>query len=147
MPQVLAGILRHAYDLTAFCNPCRDSYRRLGSSKAPGYITWSSENRSQLIRLPAAQGEYRRLELRSPDPTANPYIAFALLIWAGLDGIVRDLPLPPSADLNLYEAPAQVLASFRRLPATLEEAQSAAAKSPFIRSHLPAAILSAYTQA
>ena len=71
----------------------------------------------------------------------------ALLIWAGLDGIVRDLPLPPSADLNLYEAPAQVLASFRRLPATLEEAQSAAAKSPFIRSHLPAAILSAYTQA
>ena len=147
MPQVLAGILRHAYDLTAFCNPCRDSYRRLGSSKAPGYITWSSENRSQLIRLPAAQGEYRRLELRSPDPTANPYIAFALLIWAGLDGIVQDLPLPPSADLNLYEAPAQVLASFRRLPATLEEAQSAAAKSPFIRSHLPAAILSAYTQA
>ena len=147
MPQVLAGILRHTYDLTAFCNPCRDSYRRLGSSKAPGYITWSSENRSQLIRLPAAQGEYRRLELRSPDPTANLYIAFALLIWAGLDGIVRDLPLPPSADLNLYEAPAQVLASFRRLPATLEEAQSAAAKSPFIRSHLPAAILSAYTQA
>lgn len=80
MPQVLAGILEHAYDLTAFCNPCRDSYRRLGSSKAPGYITWSSENRSQLIRLPAAQGEYRRLELRSPDPTANPYLAFALLI-------------------------------------------------------------------
>lgn len=116
MPQVLAGILEHAYDLTAFCNPCRDSYRRLGSSKAPAISPGSSENRSQLIRLPAAQGEYRRLELRSPDPTANPYLAFALLIRAGLDGIARDLPLPPSADLNLYEAPDEVLASFRRCP-------------------------------
>ena len=117
-PQVIAGLLRHAYDITAFLNPSRESYLRLGSRKAPGFITWSSQNRSQLIRVPAAEGEYRRVELRSPDPTANPYIAFALLIYAVLDGFHRRLPLPPSTDLNLYEAPAEQLAGFRRLPAS-----------------------------
>ena len=145
MPAVIAGLLEHAYDITAFLNPCRESYLRLGSCKAPGYITWSSQNRSQLIRVPAAQGEYRRAELRSPDPAANPYIAFTLLIHAGLDGLRRSLPLPPSADFNLYEASAEQLKAFRRLPASLEEARAAAASSPFVRGHLPSAILSAYS--
>ena len=145
MPAVIAGLLEHTYDITAFLNPCRESYLRLGSSKAPGYVTWSSQNRSQLIRVPAAQGEYRRVELRSPDPAANPYIAFALLIQAGLDGLRRSLPLPPSADLNLYEASAEQLKAFRRLPASLEEARAAAASSAFVRDHLPPAILAAYS--
>ena len=145
MPAVIAGLLEHTYDITAFLNPCRESYLRLGSSKAPGYVTWSSQNRSQLIRVPAAQGEYRRVELRSPDPAANPYIAFALLIQAGLDGLRRSLPLPPSADLNLYEASAEQLKAFRRLPAPLEEARAAAASSAFVRDHLPPAILAAYS--
>lgn len=145
MPQVIAGMMEHIYNMTAFFNPCQESYLRLGSSKAPGFITWSSENRSQLIRVPAAEGEYRRVELRSPDPTANPYIAFALLIYAGLDGIQRALPLPPSTDLNLYGAPEEQLAAFRRLPASLEEARAAAASSAFIRQYLPAALLAAYT--
>ena len=145
MPAVIAGLLEHTYDITAFLNPCRESYLRLGSSKAPGYVTWSSQNRSQLIRVPAAQGEYRRVELRSPDPAANPYIAFALLIQAGLDGLRRSLPLPPSADLNLYEASAEQLKAFRRLPASLEEARAAAASSSFVRDHLPPAILAAYS--
>ena len=144
-PQVIAGLLRHAYDITAFLNPSRESYLRLGSRKAPGFITWSSQNRSQLIRVPAAEGEYRRVELRSPDPTANPYIAFALLIYAVLDGFHRRLPLPPSTDLNLYEAPAEQLAGFRRLPASFEEARAAAASSAFVREHLPAAVLEAYS--
>ena len=65
-------------------NPDEQSYRRLGEKKAPKYISWSPENRSQLIRIPAAKGEYRRIELRSPDPLANPYIAYAGLIYAGL---------------------------------------------------------------
>ena len=145
IPAVIAGLLEHTYDITAFLNPCRESYLRLGSSKAPGYVTWSSQNRSQLIRVPAAQGEYRRVELRSPDPAANPYIAFALLIQAGLDGLRRSLPLPPSADLNLYEASAEQLKAFRRLPASLEEARAAAASSAFVRDHLPPAILAAYS--
>lgn len=144
MPQVIAGLLEHACHMTAFLNPSRESYQRLGSNKAPGFVTWSSQNRSQLIRVPAAEGEYRRVELRSPDPTANPYIAFTLLIHAALDGIRRALPLPPSADFNLYDAPADKLAAFRRLPISLEEARSAAASSPFIREHLPQAVLAAY---
>lgn len=97
MPQVMAGILNHVYDLTVFFNPVDASYRRLGCRKAPRYISWSSENRSQLIRIPAASGEYRRAELRSPDPSCNPYLAFALLIYAGLDGVraASSLPAPP----------------------------------------------------
>ena len=94
MPQVMAGILNHVYDLTVFLNPVDASYRRLGCRKAPRYISWSSENRSQLIRIPAASGEYRRAELRSPDPSCNPYLAFALLIYAGLDGVRPRLPCP-----------------------------------------------------
>ncbi|MBQ1503859.1 MAG: glutamine synthetase, partial [Oscillospiraceae bacterium] len=101
---MIAGILRHAGEMTAFLNPTEDSYRRLGSFKAPGYVSWSRENRSQLIRIPAAGGEYRRAELRSPDPAANPYLAFSLLIHAGLEGIENRLPLCAPSDFNLYTA-------------------------------------------
>ncbi|MBO4220803.1 MAG: glutamine synthetase, partial [Clostridia bacterium] len=85
--QMIAGILANAAPMTVFMNPSEDSYRRLGQNKAPIYISWSPENRSQLVRIPAAAGEYRRAELRSPDPTATPYLAFTLMIYAGLDGI------------------------------------------------------------
>ena len=84
LPGIIAGILAHIRDMTLFMNPCEESYRRLGHNKAPLYVTWSAENRSQLIRIPAAVGEYRRAELRSADPMANPYIAYALLIYAGM---------------------------------------------------------------
>ena len=94
LPQVIAGILSHISDMTVFLNTIEDSYLRFGSNKAPRYISWSSENRSQLIRIPAAEGEYRRAELRSPDPACNPYLAFALIIYAGLDGIRQDMALP-----------------------------------------------------
>ena len=90
MPQIIAGILKHISEITLFLNTAEDSYRRFGGFKAPRYISWSAQNRSQLIRIPAAAGEYRRAELRSPDPMCNPYLAFALLIWAGLDGIAQD---------------------------------------------------------
>mgnify|MGYP000127436368 FL=1 len=124
MPQVMAGILNHVYDLTVFFNPVDASYRRLGCRKAPRYISWSSENRSQLIRIPAS-GEYRRAELRSPDPSCNPYLAFALLIYAGLDGVRAASSLPAPADVNLFTAPEQVTASYRKLPGTLGQAGSA----------------------
>ena len=75
MPYVIAGILDKIKEITLFLNPDGRSYDRLGHSKAPQYISWSTENRSQLIRIPAAGAEYRRAELRSPDPTLNPYIA------------------------------------------------------------------------
>ncbi|MEE0410179.1 MAG: glutamine synthetase family protein, partial [Clostridia bacterium] len=84
---MIAGILDKIEDITVFLNPTEQSYQRFGNHKAPKYISWSSENRSQLIRIPAAVGEYRRAELRSPDSMANPYLAFTLMIYAGLYGI------------------------------------------------------------
>lgn len=129
----MAGILAHIKEMTAFLNPTEDSYKRLGEKKAPKYITWSPENRSQLIRIPAAKGEYRRIELRSPDPTANPYIAYALLIMAGLDGIERELTAPEAVNVNLYKADSSVTEPLDRLPASLDEAIAVAEGSDFIR--------------
>ena len=144
MPQVIAGILDKVAEMTLFLNPVESSYLRLGGSKAPGYITWSTENRSQLIRIPAATGEFRRAELRSPDPMTNPYIAFALMIYAGVYGIDKLLPLPDSTDLNLYTAPEDLLASLKHLPHSLYEAKKAARASDFIKTCLPGELIAFY---
>lgn len=141
---VIAGILDHVGEMTAFLNPTEDSYLRLGRSKAPGYISWSHENRSQLIRVPAAVGEYRRAELRSPDPAANPYLAFALIIYAGLEGIRNGTVLPEPEDINMFSAETSVLKSFRKLPQDLAEARGAACASRFIKEHLPEGIIDIY---
>lgn len=146
LPHLIAGMLDKVTDMTAFLNPSEDSYARFGNHKAPGYISWSRENRSQLVRVPAAVGEYRRVELRSPDPTANPYLAFALLIYAGLDGI-RNKMLPPKAvDINLFMADAGTLEQLKKLPSSLDEAISVMTESSFIREHLPAAIIDIYSK-
>lgn len=144
LPHVIAGMMEHISDMTLFLNPCENSYERLGKNKAPRYITWSSQNRSQLIRIPAADAERHRAELRSADPTANPYLAFALLIYAALDGIQRQLMPPPSTDINLFSAPASVLSSFKKLPSSLQEAICTARESEFIRQTLPDAVITAY---
>lgn len=144
MYYMIAGILDKIEDMTVFLNPTENSYERFGSNKAPGYISWSIENRSQLVRVPAAVGEYRRAELRSPDPKSNPYLAFALMIYAGLYGIENKLDLPMVANFNLYKADTETLAQFKRLPQNLEAARTAAAGSAFIREYIPAALLDAY---
>lgn len=144
MDPMIAGILDKISDMTVFLNPTANSYKRFGSNKAPRYISWSSENRSQLIRVPAAVGAYRRVELRSPDPSANPYLAFALMIYAVLEGLQGSLVPPPPADFNLYRADASALAAFRQLPEDLEAARAAAAGSAFIRKYIPEAILKIY---
>ncbi len=141
---MIAGILRNVKAMTAFLNPVPTSYLRLGSNKAPGYISWSAQNRSQLVRIPAALGEYKRAELRSPDPVANPYLAFALMIYAGLDGIENKLTLPEPADVNLYKSDHVLLSRYEKLPGSIEEACSIAAESKFIRDHIPNEILSIY---
>lgn len=146
LPCVIAGVLEKIRDMTLFLNPCEASYRRLGHDKAPHYVTWSAENRSQLIRIPAAVGQYRRAELRSADPTTNPYIAYALLIYAGLYGIEHELYLPPASDFNLYTASAEALAALETLPASLYEAAAVAEASEFIKSCLPEAVIAAYTR-
>lgn len=143
---MIAGILKNVRSMTAFLNPTEVSYERLGRHKAPQYVTWSHENRSQLIRIPAAAGEYRRLELRSADPTANPYLAFALMIYAGLAGIRENLPLCPPADFNLYTADRDTLSRFEKLPESYQEACDAAAASAFVRDRVPAGILAIYCE-
>ena len=141
---LIAGILDKISDMTVFLNPTENSYHRFGSNKAPRYISWSSENRSQLVRVPAAVGEYRRAELRSPDPTANTYLAFALMIYAILDGIQNKLELPAPADINLYKAEESSLAKFRKLPEDFHSACAVAATSNFIKNHIPKTILDIY---
>ena len=141
MPAFMAGVLSHAREMTAFLNPTPASYHRLGEKKAPRYVTWSHQNRSQLIRIPAAEGEYKRLELRSPDPTANPYVCFALLIRAGLDGIQKNLTPPEPLNVNLYTAGPEITDDLQRLPDSLEEARELARNSEFIRAVLPEDIL------
>ncbi len=135
--QFMAGIMTHIGEMTVFLNPVEESYHRLGEKKAPKYITWSKENRSQLIRIPAAKGEFKRIELRSPDPEANPYIAYTLLIHAGLDGIKRNLTLPEAMDIDLFNASEEVLKDLTSLPQSLEEAWEKAVTSEFIREILP----------
>ena len=132
----LAGILAHIREMAAVLNPEDASYRRLGEKKAPKYIAWSRGNRSTLVRIPAAKGEYARMELRSPDPAANPYLAFALLICAGLDGVEKNLPLPPEVSADLFAADADV-AGLEALPQSLGEALEAAKHSTFFGSVLP----------
>lgn len=146
MPQVIAGTLEHIRDMTIFMNTTADSYLRFGSNKAPKYVSWSSENRSQLIRIPAASGEYKRAELRSPDPLCNPYLAFTLLIQAGLDGIRSNAQLPPAADINLYNADDEVKSRYMVLPQSLEEARRLAAESGFISKVLPKSTVEFYTK-
>ncbi len=134
---VMAGIMERVQEITAFLNASEASYVRLGSMKAPKYVSWSYENRSQLIRIPAAKGEYKRIELRSPDPSANPYIAFAMLIYAALDGIERNLMPGVPCDYNLYKAPQEVTSKLKKLPASYEEAKKLARESEFVRKILP----------
>lgn len=132
----MAGILAHIKEITAFLNPTENSYERLGKNKAPRYITWSPENRSQLVRIPAAKGEYKRMELRSPDPSANPYVAYALLIYAGLDGVERNLQPPAATEENLLRADKNVTENLDVLPMNLTEAVLFAKESEWL-STLP----------
>ena len=133
-----------AEEMTAFLNPSEDSYRRFGVDKAPAFVSWSRENRSHLIRIPADPSGNRRIELRSPDAGANPYLSFALLIYAGLQGIAEQLELPDTMEINLYKADRSVTDKLEQLPGTREEAAKLAAGSDFVRRFVPAACLEAY---
>jgi len=99
----IAGIMAHAKSFTAITNPTVNSYKRLVPGyEAPCYIAWSCRNRSPLIRIPAKRGPSTRIELRSPDPSCNPYLALAVQLKAGLDGIKKKMIPPPAVDLNIF---------------------------------------------
>ena len=143
-PAFMAGIMKYIRDITLFLDPREESYSRLGRQKAPEYVSWSEQNRSQLIRIPASEEERRRIELRSPDPSCNPYLAYTLLIYAGLSGIEENLEPAPSLDMNLFTADAAVTDGLARLPETLQAAAAVAERSEFVRKYVPEDIIRLY---
>lgn len=140
----IAGVLQKTPEITAFLNPTPVSYDRFGEFEAPKYVSWSYGNRSQLVRIPAAAGEKVRMELRSPDPTINPYLAFALVISAGLYGIDNKLSLPESANVDLYTAEKNITNKLTALPGDMEQALKLAEESEFVKSILPREIYSKF---
>ncbi|WP_100403272.1 type I glutamate--ammonia ligase [Bacillus sp. FJAT-42315] len=123
--QFIAGIIKHAPSFTAVTNPTVNSYKRLVPGyEAPCYVAWSARNRSPLIRIPASRGLSTRVEVRSVDPAANPYLAMSVLLAAGLDGIKNQLTPPKSVDQNIYVMTREerVANGIVDLPATLAEA-------------------------
>ena len=142
----IAGILSRITEITLFLNPLTNSYARFGQFEAPKYVTWSHQNRSQLIRIPAASGEQARMELRSADPACNPYLAFALLIEAGLEGIEQKRPLKAPSNFNIYQAAAKQMADVQALPATLAEAIAITKRSSFVKRVLPEHLVDKYIE-
>ncbi len=128
----MAGIMKRIKEITIFLNLLPSSYERFGSYEAPKFITWSRENRSQLIRIPAATGFKQRFELRSPDSCINPYLAFAILISAGIEGIQNNEQLPEAADYDMKEMEAMQEDTFSRIPESFDEAVSYAKESQFL---------------
>jgi glutamine synthetase len=121
--------------MTYFLNPTENSYVRLGSAKASKYISWGKENRSTVIRLPASKGK-ARIEIRSPDPQCNPYIALALLINAAIEGIKNKIEPPEEICENLFDNKIAGRLGLKTLPQSLEEARKIARESDFIKSVL-----------
>jgi glutamine synthetase len=135
----IAGIMKHINGMTAIINPLVNSYKRLVPGfEAPVYVAWSAKNRSPLIRIPAERGTSTRIELRSPDPSANPYLAFAVCLAAGLDGIKNKLTPPDSIDKNIFSMSKEEKDAFciKSLPVNLEEAVKELESSEFIKSVL-----------
>lgn len=140
----MAGVLAHTPEMTAVLNPLESSYQRLGQDKAPNRVSWSPSNRSQLIRIPASDALHQRMELRSPDASCNPYLAFALVMRAGLDGILSGMTPPPSCNINLLDAPAETAQQYAPLPTDLTAARQLMTESAFMKQVLPAHLSEAY---
>ncbi|MDD1719064.1 MAG: type I glutamate--ammonia ligase [Methanoregulaceae archaeon] len=123
----IGGLLTHAKAITRVANPTINSYKRLVPGyEAPVYISWSNTNRSALVRVPAARGSSTRAEFRSPDPMCNPYLTFAAMLAAGLDGIRKKIDPPESTDINIYhlDAREREKLGIEMLPGSLMEANS-----------------------
>jgi len=146
----IGGILKHAKGMAAILNPTVNSYKRLVSGyEAPVYIAWSYRNRSPLIRIPAKRGPSTRIELRSPDPSCNPYLALAVCLQAGLDGIKNRIEPPPPCDCNIYHmSESERLASgIGTLPENLREALDELEKDELLRRALGEHVFTRYLEA
>lgn len=134
----IAGQLFHSRGMCAILAPLVNSYKRLVAGyEAPVYVSWGSRNRSALIRVPRInpkKPEAARLELRCPDPSCNPYLALAVMLACGLDGIKRELPLPDPSEEDLYHS--SVNQNLPRLPGSLNEALMELEKDEVVKSAL-----------
>ena len=145
----IAGILAHVKGISAITNPLVNSYKRLVPGyEAPCYLAWSASNRSALIRIPAARGQSTRVELRSPDPSCNPYLAFAVCLAAGLDGIERGLTPPEEITENIYamDDAARAARGIESLPDSLSSAIKELQKDQLLMDALGDYVSSYYIQ-
>ena len=146
----IAGIMKHVKGITAIANPLVNSYKRLvPGHEAPVYIAWSATNRSPLIRIPASRGAGTRVELRSPDPAANPYLLLALCLAAGLDGIKNKMEPPKAVNSNIFELTEKEMkkAKIESLPSSLYQAIKEMEADPFIKEVLGDHVYSKYVEA
>lgn len=146
----IGGIMKHMKGMTAITNPLVNSYKRLVPGyEAPVYLAWSATNRSPLIRIPATKGAGTRIELRCPDPSANPYLALAVCLRAGLDGIMNKIEPPESVDCNIFALSKEKKKSLgiESIPGTLIEAIYELEKDEFIQEVLGKHVSSKYIEA
>jgi len=146
----IGGLLRHAKAICAITNPTINSYKRLVPGyEAPVYIAWSHRNRSPLIRIPANRGLSTRVEMRNPDPSCNPYLALAVMLRAGLDGINKELDPGPSADINIYTMTSdeQSARGIESLPANIMDAVAELDKDELIKDALGEHIVNKFKEA
>jgi glutamine synthetase len=137
--QYMAGILKNARAIAALTNPIVNSYKRLVPGyEAPVYVAWSSSNRSPMIRIPASRGLSTRIEVRNPDPAANPYLALAVMLAAGLDGIKNNLTAPAPTDRNIYVMTEEerIAEGIPSLPGDIKEAMEELLKNDVISGAL-----------
>ena len=132
----IGGVMKHIRALSLITNPTVNSYKRLVAGfEAPVHIAWAVGNRSLLLRIPSAKGKYTRLELRSPDSSCNPYLAYAGILQAGLDGIKNKIMPPNPVDFNIYELSEEKIKKkgIESLPSSLLEAIEEFSKSKFMK--------------
>ncbi|MFZ5797642.1 MAG: type I glutamate--ammonia ligase [Desulfobulbus sp.] len=147
--QYIAGIMKNARAFAAVTNPLVNSYKRLVPGyEAPVYVAWSASNRSALIRIPASRGMGTRTEVRCPDPACNPYLAMAMMLTSGLDGIKNNLQAPPSVDVDIFKMTQaeKDAAGIASLPANLREALDIFKENPLSREALGDHIFAKYIE-
>ncbi len=145
----IAGLMYHIKSFSAISNPLVNSYKRLVPGyEAPVYIAWSARNRSPLVRIPAARGASTRIELRNPDPSANPYFLLASCLAAGIDGIKKNMKIKPAVDRNIYQMTKEERekAGIENLPHNLINAVRAMQKSDLIKETLGNHAFNLYTK-
>ncbi len=130
----MAGVFHRMRDITLFLNPQVESYERFGENEAPKYITWSAQNRSRLMRVPIVHGKRTCFILRSPDSGINPYVAFAMVIRAGLEGVKKKETLPAPVDTSMRMLTKEQRQGYDKLPESIEEAVECARNSAFLQN-------------